>query len=423
MLLVFAVFGIATAVLFFMYSIREGSIINALTIYTALKFMIEFVLEPISYVLKIFDYDVSSMTIIYALSFVGYAALLGGTLMQRKVFNAAPAIGLPNILLFAWLLLIAAWLIYLPVIIEFRDLIFEPRRVYELTRTGYGIYTFGSALLLSLSYIVFMMSNKKSSVYFYIVLFALIILKGQKAPFVGVLVTFIIAKVYFEGYVYSVTRTLIIAPIIFVIFLFVFALNFRGEVENIIVTIAAYSDYDRNAALVIRDNSLGSYGGIITSEMNWIPKIPREFWPDKPKIFGEFRLAAHYFPKQFFQDQGAPSFGIGIYLADFGYWAFLIYPFTQFVFGILLIHFVNRFVMKRDAASFVMVLYIGGLNLLATGSGVFLVEHWIVAVILAWCLRLLSSTGASRASSLPSGRVPTPDAERRNALRPALEDR
>lgn len=408
MIFIFLVFGAATLALFLLYSFKVGSVVNAITIFTGLKVAIEFVFEPIGFALHLFTYDTWAMFIINALSFCGYAAFVIGLLATRQPPNPPRRFGLPNHLPLAWLLLIAAWLAYAPILIEFRAYVFEPRRIYELTRTGYGLYTFGSSLLTFCAYIVFQMSSRRRAALFYVAVLSLIILKGSKGQFVILASIFIISRVYLQGLKYSLSRSSIYIIITAVLGLYVFALNFRGDIDNIFVSISEYSDYNRNGSLVVDSDTFGSYGGKLTAEMQWIPKVPRAVWPAKPKAFGEFRLAAQYFPQWFLLDQGSPSFGIGIYFADFGWWAFLVYPIIQYICGLLLGFFLSKLTSEPNVFYFVMSVYISGNNLLASGAGNYLIEHAIIGVALLIALDLMrkapppntSLTAVSSPSSL-----------------------
>lgn len=391
MIAMFVIFGAATLWLFFLYSNKVGSVVNAITIFTGIKVVIEFVLEPLAYLLDLFSYDVRSMFMIYLLSFLGYAAFVTGILVTRPLPNARRAFARPKYLIAAWMLLIGAWVLYAPVLIEFRYLLTEPRRIYELTRTGYGVYTFGSALLSFLAYIVFLMSSRKRAVLFYVPLLALMAMKGAKGQFIALAAIYIIAKVYLEGFKYSLKKSFVYGAVAGVMLVYLFAFTYRGQIDNIFVTIAEYSDYNRNGALVLQDGTAGEYGGRLTTETLWIPKVPRAIWPAKPKIFGEFRLAVQYFPEWFLQDQGSPSFGIGIYFADFSWFAFLLYPLIQFIAGYLLGVCLNRMVTAPSGFYFVMSVYLSGNNLLASGGGAYIVEHALIGLGLSALLNMFTA--------------------------------
>lgn len=414
MLFLFLGYGVASVILFLYVSKTFGSVLNIVTMPFALKFIIEFVLEPIVYFLDLATYSPESMTVIYSLSFFGFAAFCIGVVWMRPAVGRERALAVPGHGILSWVLLLGATVLYLPVLLEFREYVTEPRRIYELTRTGYGVNTYGSSLLGFLAYIVFLTSAspKSRAVAFYVTLFTLFILKGSKGSFLVLFAIYIIVKVHVNGKLFTISRSLVYAIVGLIAFAYLFALNYRGETTNLLLTVAQYSDYNRNGALVVQDGTMGSYGGQLTAETLWIPKVPRVLWEEKPKVFGEFRLALQYFPDWFLLDQGSPSFGLGVVLADFGWLAFLIYPISQLITGILL-----GICLKavRDSASFVgliTAIYLGGNNLLSTGSGIYLLEHVLIGAAVAGMAKLLSSvandpaqrmTGRPyRGTSLPS---------------------
>lgn len=412
MILMFLFFGAATAALYVFYSRKVGSFVNAITIFTGLKFVIEFVLEPISYILRLYMYDFQSMFVINLLSFAGYAAFVSGLLMRKQADNPSRSISMPGYLATAWALLIFAWALYIPILIEFRYLISDPRRIYELTRTGYGLYTFGSALVSFLSYAIFRMSSKKGALLYYIALFVLIYLKGTKGQFFIVASIFVIGKVYFEGFKYTVKRSAVYAAMFVAFAISVFTINYRGEVSNIVLTMAAFSDYNRNGSLVVEDKAFSSYNGQLSVEMAWMPKIPRSVWPEKPKSFGEFRLAEQYFPQWFALDQGSPSFGIGLYYADFGWLAFLVVPLVQFICGIWLGYCLNRMITTPGIFWFIMSIYLSGGSLLAAGSGNFILEHAIIGLAMAGLMTAVRNLQAGDSRSALPASVPATHAVR-----------
>lgn len=391
MIPMFLFFGALTIVLYALYSRRVGSAVNAISIFTGLKLVIEFVLEPLGYLLDLFDYRFSAMLMVYSLSFCAYAAFIAGLMLIEHRPPPVRRITLPNYLFVAWILLIAAWAVYVPILIEFREFLTDPRQIYEQTRVGYGFSTYGSALLTFCAYIVYLMSSKKGGIAFYAALLLLITLKGAKGHFFVLIGIFVIAKVHLEGFRYSVTRSAVYSMLAAVATLYLFAFTYRGEISNIFVTIAGYSDYNRNAALVVEDGTLGGYGGQITAESLWIPKVPRAFWPEKPLVFEEFRLAAQYYPEWFALQTGSPSFGFGIYLADFGWFSFPIVALVYLVSGYILGVALGGMSRAPNVFNFLLSCYLAGNNLLLLGNGMYLIEHAIIGGMLLFILNLVSS--------------------------------
>lgn len=389
MIPIFLLFGSLTIALYVFYSRKVGSFVNAISVFTGLKIVIEFVLEPLGYLLDLFYYDFTAMFMVYLLSFVGFVAFIGGMLITKQVANPKRKIELPNYLVVSWALLFSAWLLYSPVLIEFRYLITDPRQIYEKTRIGYGLYTYGSSLLSFSAYIVFLMSTKRGSLLFYALLLVLLTLKGAKGQFFVLVAIFVIAKVYLEGFKYSLTRSAVYGLLAGVAVLYLFAFNYRGQINNIFVTIAGYSDYNRNAALVIQENAFGQYGGEIMVESLWIPKVPRAFWPQKPDVFGEFRLSSRFYPQWFALGTGAPSFGVGVYFAGFGWLAFPIVAFIYAISGYLLGRYLNKLILAPNVYYLVMSVYLSGNNLLSIGSGLYIIEHAVIGGVLVIITQIL----------------------------------
>jgi hypothetical protein len=161
-----------------------------------------------------------------------------------------------------------------------------------------------------------------------------------------------------------------------------FILNFRGEIESLILSIASYSDYNRNASLILEDSNAKTYDGRLNLENFAYSKIPRSLWPEKPKNFGSFFLAETYFPQIFELDHGAPSFGIGIYFADFGVFAYFFIAAVSFFTGRLLRYFIGICERRASVYSFIMILFFADVVILPVGVGYFLIEHLILAVVL-----------------------------------------
>ena len=420
MIPMFLFFGALTIALYALYSRRVGSTVNAISIFTGLKLVIEFVLEPLGYLLNLFDYRFSAMLMVYSLSFCAYAAFIAGLMLVEHRPPPVRRITLPNYLFVAWILLIAAWAVYVPILIEFRQFLTDPRQIYEQTRVGYGFSTYGSALLTFCAYIVYLMSSKKGRIPFYAALLLLITLKGAKGQFFVLIGILVIAKVYLEGFRYSITRSAIYGSLAAVGTLYLFAFTYRGEIGNIFVTIAGYSDYNRNAALVVQDGTFGGYGGQITAESLWIPKVPRAFWPEKPLMFGEFRLAAQYYPEWFALQTGSPSFGFGTYLADFGWFSFPIVAMIYLVSGYLLGIVLSGMSRTPNAFNFVMSCYLSGNNLLLIGTGMYLFEHAIVGWVIFFILSLVRSTATVSAIDHRSGALFGGDSARPLVARPSV---
>lgn len=391
---IFGAFFFATMALYVIYARREGSYLNSITGFTLLKCVTEFVLEPLVYNLNIFEYNTSTYFQIYFATFVAYAALVLGALRSRKSITC----GRPRDIVPApmpWLLLAAAFVLYLPIFIEFKDSLLDPRYIYEQTRTGYGIQFFGSALLTNCALILFLLSKRRYHFLFIILLIGFTLSKGSKGQVLTDILIYVVWSIYVLGKRFGIRKTLFASIGLSVFLSAVFVLNFRGEIDSLPLTIASYSDYNRNAALIIEDRNAPLYYGRLCFEDFVFSKIPRVLWENKPKDFGSFLLAENYFPQLFAMDQGAPSFGIGVYFADFGSMAYLVIFLIYFSSGRLLRYFIRLCERDRSVFSFVMTLFCAGVTLLPVGVGYFLLEHLALAWLLQRVVSFLNRKGAS----------------------------
>lgn len=386
---IFLFFFILTAALYIDYSRRERSYMNALTWLTLLKCITEFVLEPIIYNSDIFDYSVDSFFYIYLASFLAYAFLIFGARRSKILeVNACPSLVVRTIV--PWVFLGLSILLYLPIFIEFKDYLLDPRYIYEQTRTGYGIQFFGSAFLTSCSLVLFLLSNRRFHfIYIFIVIF-FTISKGSKGQILTIMQIYGIWAVYILRKRFDFKRTLVGVILVSLVMVVAFVVNFRGEIDSLALTVANYSDYNRNASLILDDKSADVYYGRLGFENFIFSKIPRVIWADKPKNFGSFYLSEFYFPRIFDLDQGAPSFGIGVYFADFGFFAFFVIPIIYFFTGKFLKHFILSCERNVTVFSFVMLLFFADVNLLPAGVGYFLLEHLLIAYVLQKIVSLTS---------------------------------
>ena len=383
MIYIFLIFGFLTLAVFFVYSKYEGGVLNAFFIFTLLKFAVEFVLEPISWWNDIYSYRPDVFFKIYLISFIFYAGIVLGAIRFRRRPSAVKSVKFQAISeKLAWLLLASAFLLYFPILFEFREYIFEPRYIYEQTRTGYGLQFFGSALLTYAALISFLFSTRRKHILFLMLCSAFILLKGQKGQFITGCAIYIVWFFYVKNVRLGVAKTSVIAAFGVGAFTALFALNYRGEIESLLFVIAGYSDYNRNAALVLQDPQLQPYGGQIIAEGFVLSKIPRVIWEGKPKNFGPFRLADRYFPEWFELDQGAPAFGVGVLYADFGEFSYLFALLGGLISGSIFKFFLRRFLAHPGILYFVMVLFCSGIELIPAGIGYFILEHFLFAYLL-----------------------------------------
>lgn len=393
---IFIGFSIPTLLLYVGYSRQERTYLNALTGPTALKFAIEFALEPIAYNLGIFNYNVQNFFQLYLASFIAYLFFVLGAIPRRKrKLGQVKSVFVPKQV--PWLFLLFAVLLFVPVLVEFRDSLLDPRYIYEKTRTGYGIQFFGSAIFANISLVLFLLSNRRYHWLFLVLLICFTLLKGSKGQLLTIMLIYAVWAVYVRKIRFDVKSSLTAVALVACIIVGAFTLSFRGEIESLILSVAGYSDYNRNASLVLADKGAVFEGGRLSFEDFVYSKVPRSVWPEKPKNFGAFFLAEKYYPEWFMLEQGAPSFGIGIYFADFGFFAFPIIAFVNLLNGFLLRYFIMHSQHKITVTNFIMILFFSGAVLMPVGAGYFLIEHLILAVILQKVVSVIAAPKPNRA--------------------------
>lgn len=287
-----------------------------------------------------------------------------------------------------------AVLVYLPILIEYRELILTPRAIYTKTRVGYGHMYFTSTALTYLAYIFCLFKKhpfKGEKVLFFAMSALWCFAHGSKGQVVILILIGLMYRVLVGGKkmrlstvaAYSIGFALGLGSLFYA-----FSESMREGDLSVLVGIATYSDYNRNAMMLIEDNPEMEYGRL-TLEQAIFGRVPRVLYPDKPHDWGTFALAKKYYPVWFEKKTGSPSFGVlGVPFADFGHFAILYLIFWAVVTGVLLKIFVVRLKEHRDPSDFIMVLFLANIVVIPTGVGYTLPEHLVLAFLVAICLRL-----------------------------------
>ncbi len=285
----------------------------------------------------------------------------------------------------ATILLFSAVVLYLPVLREFGSDIFNPRAIYTATRTGFGIAYFGSIVLCYIFFIYILFRPAGTRIEKIIaLLFTMVFgyLHGSK----GQIITVILMGLLY----YSVVRGVRLKIMAFLIFFSVFSLmggivffsmSTGLEFGDLLLSMTGYSDYSRNAVMLI-DADKGFHFGRIFFEDNFFSRIPRAIMPDKPKDFGSFSLALQYFPERFYQDEGAPAFGIGALYADFGIWILVFLSISGFLSGLAAKTLVVRLRRHQRPGDFALLCFFCGIVIIPVGSGYLLPEHLVLALLM-----------------------------------------
>jgi hypothetical protein len=219
-------------------------------------------------------------------------------------------------------------LLYVHAAFDFAYL-FEPRRLYEVSREGYGTHYFALGFSLRLAALLLLMSNFKGKYLLFAALMAFSVLTGAK---VNTYIIAMFATMYFivfrrAGKVNGkllISLALIALPLVYLLIW----LTFQDSEVNILELLVAYVNEPwNNFSLLVQtyDRHFHDFFlGKLTLENNIISRIPRPLFPEKPYLFGGFRLADEYFPETVALGIGAPSFGAeGIVYADWGVFGLL----------------------------------------------------------------------------------------------------
>jgi hypothetical protein len=293
--------------------------------------------------------------------------------------------------LVAWFLLGLAFLLYAPILVEFRQYVLEPRLIYTHTRVGYGLSYFGSTMLGDLSLCLYLFRHRKRflfTVSFYLLYFVLIYLHGSKGQLFTPLFMMLLFRVYVNRKRVSARLAVLILAAVSVFGVVSFAAygTFQNVAE-ILQYMTQYSDYTRNAMIVIDDPQGRTYYGRLALESLLYPHIPRAVMSDKPKDFGPLQLAKVYFPASYRSEAGAPAFGIGEQYADFRGFTILILAITSAATAWLASSAIAFLRINRHPSVFILVLFLSNLTFIPAGTGYWLPETIVLALGIAFLLR------------------------------------
>jgi oligosaccharide repeat unit polymerase len=376
---------------------REGSYINILTPFFMTSIP-AFYLLPLVY-LDLFGAQTGTFSFEWVYSALAVEILLfvyaysktGCRIVKLPGFSSYS-----NFAATAFFCLFAGILLYLPVLIQFHDLILDPRQIYMQTRTGFGTQGFVSSTLAYLAVILILFSKRSKLLKACVITVAtiLLMLHGSKAQALSVLFILLLYYVYVLRRKVRLVRALLVTVGVVAVGLVLFAatMSLGEDMAEMLETVSQYSDYTRNAMLVV-DSNYPRQWGRLTLESNVFAVVPRQLMPGKPKNFGAFALAEEFYPNWFDEDTGSPAFGVGIQYADFGPFAIVYLALAAAFKGWLARIFVNRLAMTNHPADFFMVVFLADVSVFPTGIG----WLWPEALCVAVLLRFFSSVGAATA--------------------------
>jgi len=371
---------------------HEGSSINILTP-SFLMAIPAFYLLPLVY-LNLFGPEgsiyahfwVYSALAIEPLAFVSAYTRTGDKVVRLPGVSSYSNFGFVSLLCLA-----VGIMLYVPVLIQFREFIFDPRQIYAQTRTGFGIHAFVSSTLAYTAVILILFSRRSKILKIFVILLAtgLLSLHGSKGQVLSVVLILLLYYVYVLGQKIALGRAMIVyaCSAIVVLLLFAATMSLGENAADALEAISKYSDYTRNAMLVIDSRYPVQYGRL-TLESNTLGLVPRQLMPGKPKNFGAFALAEEFYPEWFDGDTGSPAFGVGLQFADFGSWAVVYLAFVAALRGWLARIFVNRLKMTKHPADFFVVVFLADVSIFPLGVGWLLPEALLVAVFLRFVSRI-----------------------------------
>jgi hypothetical protein len=279
--------------------------------------------------------------------------------------------------------------------VEFSEFLLDPRQIYTQTRTGFGTQSFISSTLAYLAVILILFSKRSKFVKISTILLAtgLLSLHGSKGQVLSVVLILLLYYVYVLGRKVTFARAMIVYACtgIVVLLLFAATMSLGENAADALEAISQYSDYTRNAMLVIDSHFPIQYGRL-TIESNTLAVVPRQLMPGKPKNFGSLALAEEFYPEWFDADTGSPAFGVGVQYADFGSLAIVYLALAAALKGWLTRVFVNRLKLTKHPADFFMVVFLAEVSVFPVGAGWLLPEAFLVVVFLRWA----SSIGAGK---------------------------
>lgn len=313
---------------------------------------------------------------------------------RGRVFRLPVRFGYRNFGRLAWICIGLAVLLYVPLLLQFRESLLHPREIYAQTRTGFGVQFYISGTLSYLA-IIFILFAKRSWVTKTVIVTAamgILALHGSKGLVMYAVFLLILFQIYGKGKKVALVPTLLacLGMGVFVLALFATTMSLGEGAGEALEAISEYSDYTRNAMMVIDEHFPPQYGRL-TMEAGTIALIPRVLMPSKPKNFGPMRLDEEFYPESMDLDQGAPSFGLGVQYADFGVLAIVYLALCGLFKGWLARMFVNRLKATQHPADFFMVAFLADLQLFPVGGAGWLLPE---ALLVAVALRFLSRVGA-----------------------------
>ena len=378
---------------YLLVSKREGTYLNILTP-TFIIGIPGYYLLPLffSYV---FGTEASPFAYVYVyatLAVENVAFAFAYTRPTRRLLRLPLHYSYSNFGLLSFSFLGLAVLLYAPILLQFPEYILDPRQLYTHTRTGFGVNFYISSTFAYLAVILIQFSGRSRWIKGFVILIAtaVISLHGSKGQLLSLVLLIALFEVYVRGRKFKFWPSFFagVGLSFFLLLLFAATMTLGDTAGEAIGTISGYSDYTRNAMLVIDSHFPLQYGRL-TVEGATFGRIPRLLMPSKPKNFGALYLDDQFYPQYMDADAGVPDFGIGVQYADFGVFAIVYLAAFAMLRGWLAAVFVRRLSFLHHPADFFLVAFLADISLFPVGGiGWLLPEALIVAVLLRFASRV-----------------------------------
>jgi hypothetical protein len=376
---------------------REGSYINIMSPSFIMNIPAYYLL-PLFFT-HVFGTDASRYAYVYVYATLAVENVVFAyvyTRPTRRLIRLPLRYAYSNFDLLSFALLGLAVLMYAPVLFQFPEYLLDPRQIYTHTRIGFGVNFYTSSTLAYLAVILIQFSGRSRWVKGFVILVAAVVLSlhGSKEQMLSLVLLLILFEVYVRRRKLNFLPSLLagVGLGFFLLLLFAATMALGDSPADALEEISQYSDYTRNAMLLIDSHFPLQYGRL-TVEAQTIGRIPRILMPKKPKDFGGLYLDEEFYPLSMDADEGAPDFGIGVQYADFGVLAIVYLAVFAMLRGWLARIFVSRLSYSRHPADFFLVAFLAGISLIPVGAvGWLLPEALIVAVL----LRFASCFGADK---------------------------
>lgn len=316
--------AIIRTIVFLRISKLNGSYFHSDTANFAMFLLIKYI--PLMLTIKSYDSRIEAVYLFALILAVGTITSYFGYVLGRKINICGlslPAqntsiIRYKNYLVMSMIGMIAAFLILAHRSLGLYQWIFNNRVAYIMGRAGNGIWyiLFELFLIVSATLILCIADMKKNKkvLFWYAIIFVSAYFTGSKGMILSLGILFLIN---YDLYFKKISRKHLIILGCLGLLAVVALLWFQSG-----VSLLQYADYYKQFInfLDFRINNDWSYmhGQIAWEEFFW-KLIPRQFYPDKPYIYGQIRLVNIFFDKASIEAGNTPSLSEFIVpYADFG---------------------------------------------------------------------------------------------------------